>query len=99
MTEAPATRSVRRMTQATWWVFGVALVWLSAHALGLLGPLEQLTYPLLSIGSVIAIVVGVRVNKPDSPGPWYVLTSGMVLFFIGGVARTTMGTEKSPLER
>ena len=72
------------MTRATWWVFGVGLGWLCAHALGLLGPLTELTYPLLSVGSVIAIIVGVRVNKPDAPGPWYVLTAGMPAPMAGG---------------
>ena len=73
MTEAPATRSARRMTRATWWVFGVALVWLSAHALGLLGPLAELTLPAAEHRR------GrrdrgrrPRSTGPTSPRPWYV---------------------------
>ena len=48
------------MTHATWWVFGVALVWLSAHAVGLLGPLEAPHLPVPQHRlAFVAIVVGV----------------------------------------
>ena len=92
MTEAPATRSAQRMTRVTWCVFVVGSVWLVADAIGLLGPLTVLTYPLLSLGSVVAIIVGVRVNRPTTRQPWILLTAGMFLFFVGGVTRTAMGT-------
>ena len=92
MTEAPVTRSDPTMTRVTWCVFVVGSVWLLAHAVGLLGPLSVLTYPLLSLGSVVAIIVGVRVNRPTVRRPWILLTGGMFLFFVGGVTRTAMGT-------
>ena len=92
MTEPPATRTAMTMTRVTWCVFAVGSLWLVAHATGLLGPLAELTYPLLSLGSVVAIVIGVRVNRPTVRQPWILLTGGMFLFFVGGVTRTAMGT-------
>ena len=82
-----------RMTRVTWCVVGVGLVWLIAHALGLLGPLTPATFPLLSIGAVVAIVVGVR-GQPARrrAGPWYSLAAAMALFFVGGIARESMDT-------
>src|SRR4051812_15910528 len=92
MTEAPALRSARTMSRATVIVVGVGLVWLCAHALGLLGPLAVATFPLLNIGALVTILVGVRCNRPDVAWPWYSLAAAIALFFAGGIARETMDT-------
>jgi diguanylate cyclase (GGDEF)-like protein len=92
MTEAPALRSARTMSRATVIVVGVGLVWLCAHALGLLGPLAVATFPLLNIGALVTILLGVRYNRPDVAWPWYSLAAAIALFFAGGIARETMGT-------
>jgi diguanylate cyclase (GGDEF)-like protein/PAS domain S-box-containing protein len=40
-------------------------------------------WPLLAWSSVIAIVVGVRVNRPAVRGPWYLLAAGVAMFAAG----------------
>jgi len=91
MTEAPAI-SPDRMARVTWRVCAVGGLWLIAHALGLLGPLTPATFPVLSVGAVVVILIGVRINRPTVTWPWYALAAAITLFFAGGVARVAMGT-------
>jgi diguanylate cyclase (GGDEF)-like protein len=90
MTAAPATPSDRTMTRLTWWVFGVGLVWLAVHALGVLGPLAELTFPVLAVVAIAATIVGLRVNRPSIRAPWLAIAAGMALFFVGGIARASV---------
>ena len=68
------------------------LLWIVAHALGLLGPLAGATFAILAIAAASATVVGVRRYQPPVRWPWYFFASGLTLFLIGGVAREGLGT-------
>jgi diguanylate cyclase (GGDEF)-like protein/PAS domain S-box-containing protein len=40
-------------------------------------------FNLLGLSPVIAILVGLRINRPASPGPWRLFAIGMTLFWLG----------------
>ena len=44
---------------------------------------KLIVWPLLAWSSVIAIVVGVRWNRPAVRGPWYLLAAGVATFALG----------------
>ncbi|MGZ4676061.1 MAG: putative bifunctional diguanylate cyclase/phosphodiesterase [Acidimicrobiia bacterium] len=70
----------------------VTAVWLTAHTAGWLGPFSVLTFPLLTIAAVTAIVIGVRRYRPEVSAPWYWLAAGFALFLVGGIARASLHT-------
>ena len=74
--------------------FGLAggLLWIVAHALGLLGPLASATFAILATAAAGATVVGIRRYQPRVRWPWYCFASGLTLFLIGGIAREGLGT-------
>ncbi len=74
------------------WIFLGATGWLLLQAFGLLGPLSILTFPLLDLGAVVAIVVGVRRYRPAVRWPFNALAVGFFLFLVGGIARESFGT-------
>ena len=58
-------------------VFGVAYFLLPPSAL------RAATYSVVSLGMVVAILVGVRRWKPAQPMAWYLIAAGQLLFSIG----------------
>ena len=68
-------------------------LWLLYLVCGALGGLAYYFLPavaksgpffnLLGVSSVIAILVGIRLNRPKNPAPWYLFAVGQA-FFIGG---------------
>ncbi|MEU2149483.1 hypothetical protein ABZ741_34955, partial [Streptomyces globisporus] len=50
------------------------LMWPAAHA-----PL----WAMIGVAGVVAILVGVRVNRPDCRWPWWVLAAALLLFATG----------------
>ena len=52
--------------------FGLAggLLWIFAHALGLLGPLAGATFAILAAAAASATVLGVRWYQPRVRWPW-----------------------------
>jgi diguanylate cyclase (GGDEF)-like protein len=66
--------------------------WIALHALGLLGPLADATFIVLAIVAVASQVVGIRWWKPAPRWPWVAMTTAMVLFLGGGIARTQLQT-------
>ncbi len=68
-------------------------IWLLYLIAGALGGLAYYFLPavaksgpffnLLGVSSVIAILVGIRLNRPKNPAPWYLFAVGQA-FFIGG---------------
>ena len=44
---------------------------------------KLVTWPIIGWSSVIAIIVGVRLNRPDSPMAWYLLAAGVSTLIIG----------------
>ena len=70
----------------------VGCFWALAHALGLLGPLENLTFVLVGAGTFVAMVVGIRRYRPALRWPWYSIGAGLALFIIGGGMRQSLDT-------
>jgi hypothetical protein len=85
------TQSIK-MTRLAIIVPAVAALWVGAHAIGVLGPLADITFPLLSATTIACILIGVRINRPPIRWPWYLIASGLVLFLIGGAARVGLHT-------
>jgi diguanylate cyclase (GGDEF)-like protein/PAS domain S-box-containing protein len=48
-----------------------------------LEPAKLIVWPLIGWSSVIAIVVGVRINRPSSPLAWYLIAGGVGTFILG----------------
>ena len=65
------------------WYLGVGLVPTLLYSVGpqatRVGPL----FNLVGISSVVAVLVGVRMNRPRRPEPWYFMAAGLALFAIG----------------
>jgi diguanylate cyclase (GGDEF)-like protein len=70
----------------------VGAVLAGAHALGVLGPLSDLTFLIFGIGALGAMIVGVRRYRPRLRWPWWCISVALVLFVIGGAAREYLGT-------
>src|ERR1700737_173324 len=69
-------------------IFGIAgATWSTAHGLGLLGPLQSITFVLLGTATSGAIVVALRRHRPPPQWPWWVIGAALVVFVIGGAAR------------
>ena len=63
--------------------FGIAggLAYYFGPVIGKSGPL----FNALGLSSVVAILVGIRRNKPPNPTPWYLFALGQALFIAGDV--------------
>lgn len=59
----------------------------AAHALGLFGALSVLTFPLLVVGSIVAIGVGLHRNRPQVRWPWFAFLACTMLFVAGSAMR------------
>jgi diguanylate cyclase (GGDEF)-like protein len=68
------------------------LVWITAHALGLIGPLDQVTFFLLGFTTTCATVIGVRHHRPALRWPWVFVACALVIFLVGGMARLALNT-------
>jgi len=44
---------------------------------------KLVVWPLLTLSSVIAILVGIRMNRPAVRGPWFLLAAGVAMFAAG----------------
>ena len=85
---APRSTSTRAST-----TFGaVGLIWVTAHALGLLGGLSVLTFVALALATVITSVVGVRRYRPSLRWPWWTISGAVVIFMVGGALREAVGS-------
>lgn len=50
------------------------------------GTLQQLLFYAYGLSSVVAIVVGTRINRARSKGPWLAFAAGLLLFAVGDIA-------------
>jgi len=73
-----------RVWRHAWWLYLALIAPLTAAYLaGILndGP----TYNAIGFSGVVAMFVGIRVNRPSARWAWYVLAIGQILFVGGDV--------------
>ncbi|MEU8001715.1 sensor domain-containing diguanylate cyclase [Catellatospora sp. NPDC049111] len=59
----------------------LAAYWVAAgHALT-----QAVIFTGSSLAAVVAILAGIRLNRPTSPGAWYLLAAGQAVYLLGGV--------------
>src|SRR5713101_4243587 len=76
------------MKQRAWWLFLVAMAPLVG--LYLFGPAVLNQGPVfnaIGLTAVVAILVGVRINRPSDRRPWYLFAFGQALFVAGDVGQ------------
>lgn len=84
-TGASRTRALRAYVAA-----GAA--WMLAHALGLLGPVDDATFVVIGLSSLGASLYGLRINDVERPRPWLLLVGATVIWLVGGGLRLQMET-------
>jgi diguanylate cyclase (GGDEF)-like protein len=67
-------------------------IWTALHGFGLLGPLETSTFHVLSVATFLATLLGIYWYRPAARWPWIAIAAALMLFVVGGVARTRLGT-------
>src|ERR1700681_3625660 len=83
---APATQEFRktemRFSRHAWWLYLALIAPLTAAYLA--GPLKAgPTYNTIGLSGAFAMVVGVRIHRPNARWAWYVLAIGQLLFVAG----------------
>ncbi|MXM66585.1 EAL domain-containing protein [Streptomyces sp. HUCO-GS316] len=66
-----------------WWWFLVAGALEGVAYLLVTAPVRNLFSPMLSAAAVLAILAGIRWNRPRPAGPWYLFAVGVALFAAG----------------
>ena len=78
----------------------LAGVFLAAPALGLTGPGVDVLYAGIATIAAIAIMIGVRRNRPRSRAAWMLIAAGQLVFAVGDVLYVTqhsiLGSEAYP---
>ena len=73
-----------RLSRHAWWLY--LLLMTAATIAYVAGPLNSgPVFNVIGFSAVAAIVVGVRMNKPSSRVPWYLIALGQALFVSGDV--------------
>ncbi|MDQ3128309.1 MAG: EAL domain-containing protein [Chloroflexota bacterium] len=54
------------------------------------GSARTITYPIFGIIATVAIVVGVRINRPDRRGAWQLIAFGLALLSVGDITYTVI---------
>lgn len=67
-------------------------MWVAAHALGLLGPLDVAFFPVLVAGTVATTVYGVSTYKLEPLWVWRAGVLGLMLFLTSALLRESLGT-------
>ena len=67
-------------------------LWVILDVLGLLGPLSNTSFAVLTITAFIATLTAVRRNQPRAQVPWVLIAVGFGFFLAGGIAREATGT-------
>ncbi|HZB43360.1 MAG TPA: hypothetical protein VE487_20490, partial [Ilumatobacter sp.] len=75
-------------SNATWWVFGLAVLVIAAHAANVVGPAA---YPVVTLGGVIAGIVGLLCHRPVIVWPWWSMVTAGVLWTVAGIVREVTG--------
>lgn len=73
-------------TRAWIWYVGVSLALLAAYsATAGHGLTQALIFTGSSLAAVVAILVGIRLNRPTRPGAWYLLAAGQAAYLAGNI--------------
>ncbi|MFC7244944.1 GGDEF domain-containing protein [Catellatospora aurea] len=68
------------------WYVGVSLALLAAYAATAGHGLAQaIIFTGSSLAAVVAILAGIHLNRPTSPGAWYLLAAGQAAYAVGNV--------------
>lgn len=65
---------------------------LLTHALGLFDTYDDLIFPILAFGTMVAVAAGMRIYRPRPMWLWGLSLASLVLFFTGATLRTWLGT-------
>jgi len=68
-----------------WWYAGAGCLLLAAYPL-VPELVQQISYDAISASAVLALLVGVRRNRPASRAPWYLFVAGQACSTVGSVA-------------
>ena len=69
-----------------WWLYaGTGCLLLAAYPL-VPELVQQVTYDAISASVVLALLVGVRRNRPASRAPWYLFIAGQACYTVADVA-------------
>ena len=77
----------------TWaWRWGLTATTLAVVGALAPEPVRSTAAAVLCLGTLLAIVIGVRLNRPQPAWPWWMWVPTGVLFTVGGVLREALGT-------
>jgi diguanylate cyclase (GGDEF)-like protein len=68
------------------------MLWLGAHAAGLLGTFDSLTFVALAAAAIAAVTYGVVRHEARPRWVWTLGLAALLLFFVAGVLRAMYGT-------
>jgi diguanylate cyclase (GGDEF)-like protein len=71
-----------------WWCYLVCGLAAAGASLSLSEPAYSIVYDLVGLSAVVAVVAGMRLQRPARPGIWYGLAGGLALFVAGDVVYT-----------
>ena len=80
--EAVAPDDGREMQRVSW-VFGVVVAGTVIAFATITDRVPAVGYDVVGVAVVIALAVGIRVNHPSRPLPWWLLTGGLAMMLIG----------------
>ena len=69
-----------------------SVVWIALFMAGFLGPLEQLAPLLLAMAAIVAIVRGIRRQRPLHAWTWWFIAGALTTFVVGDVDRSLLNT-------
>jgi diguanylate cyclase (GGDEF)-like protein len=85
-----AARPISSRTVRAFVGVGVALAVI--HSFELLGEASESAMPVLTVLTLVALVTGVRRNRPAQPGPWLLFIPSAVLFAVGSLVRESVSS-------
>jgi diguanylate cyclase (GGDEF)-like protein/PAS domain S-box-containing protein len=72
-------------TQAWWWYLAILVAGMPIYFFSTSGTTQSFVYDAYGFSSAAAILVGIRINRPEKRGPWLAFAVGMALFAVGDV--------------
>lgn len=72
-------------TRAWWYYLAILTIGVPIYFFATSGTTQSVVYDVYGFSSVAAILVGIRINRPEKRGPWWAFAAGMALFAVGDV--------------